>query len=298
MIYSDELNIGDKYETLKVKISRPLNLQFLNSLGSSNDERFDAHVHPGVLFNFCSITQSPSFKLEDGLAAVGAKFETVFYNPLRIEETYIIDWEVIDVYEKRSRTFQVCKVIVRDASDAVVMKRKITNTFIGGKYLEKRVKWEKKEGYRSAVPISDFPKEGYSIVGEEKRLTIGKLRNYSGGLPGPTWPIRNIHTDREISIRSGVGKPIASGMMFESYLFELLYRFCGDVIYDNGEMATIAIHMAGDGDVVTPKMVIIDRYQDDSDSKYYTKYKIWCENQYSNKVMIGEAIHLNAIFMS
>jgi hypothetical protein len=161
---------------------------------------------------------------------------------------------------------------------------------IGGKYLEKRVEWERKVGYRSAIPISKFPVEGYSIVGKEKRLSLENFRIYSGGLPGANWPKRNIHTDREVSIRSGIGRPVASGMMFEGFLVDLLLNFCGDSFQYGGQMSTIAINMAGDGDIVIPKMVIKEKKTAVGTIKGKTVYDIWCENQYNNKVMIGSAI--------
>lgn len=283
---SDRLNKGDRYAPLTLQVSRELNEQFLKALDIQH-ERYLMIVHPGVLFNFCSITQSPSFNLMDDIAAVGAKFNCTMLRPLKVGETIEISWVVTDVYEKRSRIYQVCEVKVVDKSGDIIFARSINNTFIGGEYLEKRVAWEKERGFRRALNTSEFPREGYEIVGIRKDLSLEKQRIYSGGLPGPNWPNRNIHTDREVSIRSGIGKPIASGLMFESYLAELMISFFGEAWFTSGELRTAAIDMAGDGDTVFPKATVRARDFDGSREELFLG--VWCENQYGNKIMVGTA---------
>lgn len=282
---SDQLKVGEKYKTLELKITKDLNDQFLKSLDCLED-RFQEFIHPGLLFNFCSITKSPSFSLEAGIAAVAAKFESVFHQAVKVNSRLKIQWEVVDVYERRSRTYQVCDVTIWD-SDNLVMERKLTNTFIGGAYLEKRVQWEKDNAYRRSVPMTSFPQQRYEIVGKERRLSMQKMRLFSGGDPGLDWPARNIHTDREVSIRSGIGRPVASGFMFEGYLSELLISFFGKFFFQGGSFRAVAIDMAGDGDSVIPKMVLEDGLNPSSNEKIMAG--IWCENQYGNKIMIGEA---------
>jgi hypothetical protein len=282
---SDQLEKGEKYETLELRVSKNLNQQFLKAL-DCNDNFYESIIHPGLILNFCSITQSPSFSLEKDISAVGAKFQSVFLKPLEVNSRLTIDWTVLDHYERRSRKYQVCEVSVMH-NGSLIMERKITNTFIGVVYLERRVKWEKETAYRRSVPLSEFPDQGYEIVGKKKQLTIEQLRLYSGGIPGLGWPVRNIHTDREISIRSGIGRPVASGMMFEAYLVELLKSFFGDRFFHGGTNRVIAIDMAGDGDSVIPKMVLKNYSIDNTGNEILAD--IWCENQYGNRIMIGKA---------
>lgn len=283
---ADLLQVGDKYEPLKLKITKGLNSQFLKALDSFHP-RYKKNVHPGVLFCFASITQSPSFYLEGDVAAVGAKFEYEFINPPKIDDTLVFEWKVSEVYERRSRLYQICEVNIVTTDGTEIMKRKINNTFIGGEYLLKRVKWEKENGYRRAISISEFPEQGYEIVSQKKKLTLEKLQYYSGGIPGLGWPARNIHTDREISIRSGIGKPIASGMMYEAYLTDLLIDFCGEENwFHEGGASVIAIDMAGDGDTITPKCVIREKTKNGEPKKL----KLWCENQFGNIIVVGNVI--------
>jgi len=283
--FSDQLKIGEKYEPLELTVSRDLNHQFLKALDST-DSRYEELVHPGLLVNFCSITQSPSFALDQGIATVAAKFETIFHLPIKLNSRLTIEWNVIDVYERRSRLYQVCGVRVKNA-DLLALERKITNTFIGGVYLERRVQWEKDSAYRRSIPMSSFPQQGYEIVGRKRQLSMELMRLYSGGVPGPRWPARNIHTDREISIRSGIGRPVASGFMFEGYLIELLTCFFGAAFFQGGKMGVTAIDMAGDGDTIIPKMVLKKEYE--SKISEGVDAELWCENQYGNRIAVGGA---------
>jgi len=285
-VNSDKLKPGDQYDALELHVSSDLNKQYLKAL-NSNDERYEKFIHPGLILNFSSITQSPSFKLESEIAAVGAKFESIFYKPAKVGSRLRFEWAVTETYERRSRVYQLSEIQIK-CDGSMIMKRKITNTFIGGEYLDRRVKWEKEKAYRRSVPISSFPKQGYEIIGIKRKLSLEQMSLFSGGAPGPLWPVRNIHTDREISIRSGIGRPIASGLMFEAYLMEMLINFCGDRIYNSGNTKTVAIDMAGDGDTIIPKMVLKEPISQINSSGMIAD--IWCENQYGNKIMIGGAI--------
>jgi hypothetical protein len=282
---SDKLQTGEEYEPLVLRVTAELNKQFLRALDISHP-RYDKIVHPGLLLNFSSITQSPSFHLPDDVAAVGAKFKAEFLDTPFVGQTFTFLWKVDQAYEKRSRIYQICNILIQDTNNRTIMKRRINNTFVGGEHLRKRVEWERKTGYRRAVSFSVFPEEGYEIIGKKRDLTIQKQMFFSGGLPGPTWPSRNIHTDREISIRSGIGKPIASGIMFEAYLTDLMLNFFGADWMLFGQTDLIAIDMAGDGDTVFPKAVI-------ENQTYQTQSKeiclsLWCENQYGNNLMVGK----------
>jgi acyl dehydratase len=286
-ITSDKLQVGDKYDSLVIKITNEMNKQFLKALDDFHP-RYDDIIHPGLLTSLCSITKSPSFNLSENVAAVGAKFKCNYLSPAIVGKTFTLSWEVKEVIEKRSRIYQISDVLVTDEDGKDIMCRTINNTFIGGEHLMRRVEWEKKTDFkREYVTQSFFPKQGYEIVGKPKQLTIEKLRYYSGGPIGPTWPVRNIHTDREISIRSGIGKPIASGMMFEAFMTELMTDFFGDNWFKKGEMSVICIEMAGDGDTILPKAIITNKIFEESKSEI--SMKLWCENQNRHVIMIGSA---------
>jgi len=288
-ITSDKLQVGDKYDSLVVNITDEMNKQFLKALDDFHP-RYNDIIHPGLLMSLCSITKSPSFNLSENVAAVGAKFDCTYLCPAKVGKKYTLAWEVTKVIEKRSRMYQISDVLVTDEAGKEVMRRSINNTFIGGEHLQRRVEWEKKMGFkREPVTQTDALKEGYEIVGKPKKLNMEKLQYYSGGPIGsPTWPAQNIHTSREISIRSGIGKPIASGMMFEAFITELMIDFFGDDWFEKGKMAVICIEMAGDGDTIIPKAIITNKFQE---SKSEISLKIWCENQNRNVIIIGSATY-------
>jgi len=283
---SDQLQIGEKYKELEIKVSPQLNEQFMKALDDFNP-RYKEIVHPGLLLNISSITKSPSFYLDKDVAAVGAKFSGKYRRPVRVGETVVVSWRVTDVYERRSRNYQICDVLITDDMGQKILSRKICNTFIGGKYLKKRVKWEKETGYQREVSIHEVRGEGYEIVGGRKELTLRKQRYYSGGMMEQKGSVRNIHTDRETSIRSGIGRAIASGLMFESYLVELMIKILGETWFYVGETDVVGIEMAGDGDTITPKAVI--KSKDFAVSTSTIDFDIWCENQNGIKVMVGSS---------
>ena len=283
---SDKLKVGEKYEPLTLHITPELNNQFIKAIDCSH-KRYEKIVHPCVFFNFCSITQSPSFFLDRNIEAVGAKFENGFMKKAKVDKKYHFSWKVVGLYERRSRTYQICDVLVVDEDGNEIIKRKINNTFIGGEYLERRVKWEKETGYRRALQTNEFSDQGYEIGSKERKITIDKLRSFSGGLPGANWPARNIHTDREISIRSGIGRVIASGLMFESYIAELLINFIGEEWLTYGQTRLVSIDMAGDGDTVTAKSVLKNPVSEIDLGKI--SLDVWCENQFGNRIIVGSA---------
>jgi len=285
--YSDELAEGEKYAPLVLQVASDLNRQFVMAM-DGDAAKYAARVHPGLVFCFSSITQSPSFVLRPDMAAVGAKFETIFERPIHVGDVLTYDWTVVKVYERRARLYQIAKVDITNQDGDRVMVRHINNTFIGGEYLQRRVAWEKTTGHRRALSISEFPTIGFEIVGSPKTLSIEKMRHYSGGLPGPEWPDRNIHTDRAVSIRSGVGKPIASGLMFDGYLADLMGAYFSEEEWETrGAMKAIAIDMAAEDAVLVPKA--IPKPDPAGSEAGGPRYSIWCEDQFAHKVMVGSA---------
>ena len=281
---SDHLQVGEEYQPLVLTVTRELNNRFQEALDDCHP-RYQEIVHPGVFLAYASITKSPSFSLPDRVQAVGAKMELECSNPGLIGATYTINWKVSEVYEKRSRIYQISDVTIRDDSGTEIMRRKINNTFIGGEHLERRVKWEQETNYRHRDSPANPPQAGYEIVGKPKELTMKEMRLFSGGPPGPDWPARNIHTFREVAIRSGIGKPIASGLMFEAYMIEFMLDIFGENWLNTGKAKVVFIEMAGEGDTLLPKAVIKSKYIHGSNAEI--NLELWCENQYGNKLMVG-----------
>jgi hypothetical protein len=89
------------------------------------------------------------------------------------------------------------------------------------------------------------------------------------------------------SIRSGIGKPVASGFMLEAYLAELLISFFGQTWLEGGETSVISVELAGEGDRVVPRAVI--RARESEGAQAGMECELWCENQFGNKTMVGSA---------
>ncbi|MBA7611311.1 hypothetical protein ES703_18531 [subsurface metagenome] len=79
-----------------------------------------------------NVTRSPSFQLPPGMAAVHAKEQVEYFNPGRVGKTFRVCWNVVDVYEKRGRLYQVKEALIIDEDDTIILQRRITDTYIAG----------------------------------------------------------------------------------------------------------------------------------------------------------------------
>lgn len=282
---SDQLEVGHRLDPLELTVTPERNRQFVEALDDYNPA-FRTIVHPGLFFCMASFTRSPSFQLPDRIQAVGAKMESEFIRPGKVGENYRIEWEVTDTYNKRSRIYQVTNVTILGPDDEPIMRRKHVNTFIGGDHLERRVRWEIEANHRHESQKAVFPEEGFEVVGRPRLLSIEKMLLYSGGFrDNAQWPTSNFHTNREISIRSGVGRPVASGLMFESFLTGLMVDFCGLGFLETGRTRVVFTKIAGDGDTVIPKAVIASAGKKPEGTGM--ELRTWCEDQYGDLVTVG-----------
>jgi len=66
------------------------------------------------------------------MAAVHAKEQVEYFNPGRVGKTFRVCWNVVDVYEKRGRLYQVKEALIIDEDDTIILQRRITDTYIAG----------------------------------------------------------------------------------------------------------------------------------------------------------------------
>ena len=133
MVTADKLKVGDKLKTLVITVTPELNQQFLEAM-DCDSSFYDYFVHPALLIGFSNITRSPSYKLDDGVAAIHVQDEIEFYGVGKVGDTFSIDWEVISTYHKRDkhwqdREYQVKEAIIR-SGDKRIIQRRITDIFI------------------------------------------------------------------------------------------------------------------------------------------------------------------------
>lgn len=131
-------------------------------------------------------------------------------------------------------------------------------------------------------------KVGYEITGNLKTVTEDRVFAFSGGFPkGDDWPKKNIHTDLEVARNCGLADRAASGAMFESYLTELMVANFGEEYLYSGKMNLKFIHIVSPGDTLIPKAVV--KTKADTGAGTQITLDVWCENQNSEKVVIGSA---------
>lgn len=137
---ADLYKVGEEFEPLEFCVTPEWNAQFVEAL-EAYYQRYEREtdkgaplVVPGLLIGNSNVTRSPGFMLDPGMAAVHAKEEVEFINPARVGKKFRVTWKVVDYYEKRGRPFQVKEALIVDEEGIQILRRKITDTYMGGPY--------------------------------------------------------------------------------------------------------------------------------------------------------------------
>jgi acyl dehydratase len=126
-------------------------------------------------------------------------------------------------------------------------------------------------------------KEGEKISGRPKKITLDRMRKFSGHLDGG----ENIHTNEEMANEAGLPGPIAQGMMSYGYILETILTTFGDKWLKGGELEVSFLRYVLPGDTVTAKILVRRKEVTDSGSKI--TLEVWCENQRKEKIVAGTA---------
>jgi len=132
---ADQLGIGEEFEPARFAVTPEFNNQYLEAVEDYHEryvretELGPPIVHPALLLNYCSVTKSPSFYLEPGMAAVVAKDEIEYFNPGRVGKEFQVSWKVVDVYAKRGRSYQVTEIWVVDEDGTEILRREMNCTY-------------------------------------------------------------------------------------------------------------------------------------------------------------------------
>lgn len=135
--------------------------------------------------------------------------------------------------------------------------------------------------------ISKDTEEGQEFSGKPKRVTWQRLWAFSGGpFSACGWPKKNIHTDPETAKNVGLPTVCASGTQCEGYIVELMIDLFGEGWLRNGELSLKFVKLVLEGDTVCAKGKIRSR-EESTGVKF--ALEVWCENQASDKVVVGTA---------
>jgi acyl dehydratase len=126
-------------------------------------------------------------------------------------------------------------------------------------------------------------REGEKISGRPKKMTLDRMRKFSGHLDGG----ENIHTNGKMANEAGLPGPIAQGMMSYGYILETISTTFGDRWLKGGEIEVSFLRYVLPGDTVTAKILVRQKEATDSGSKI--TLEVWCENQRNEKVVAGTA---------
>jgi len=130
---------------------------------------------------------------------------------------------------------------------------------------------------------------GFEVTGNLKTVSQERVFAFSGGSPkGNDWPKKNIHTDLGFAMSCGLPTRAASGAMFEGYLTELMIDLFGEDWLMGGKMNLTFIAIVDAGDTLLPKAAVQSKQEEDSRVRF--TLDVWCENQHSKKVVVGNAL--------
>jgi acyl dehydratase len=306
---ADLYKTGEEFEPLEYRVTPEWNAQFQEAL-EAYYPRYEEEtasgppmVVPGLFIANSNVTRSPGFKLDPGMAAVHAKEEAEFINPGRVGKRFKVTWKVVDYYEKRNRPFQTKEALIVDEDGVKVLRRRLTDTYMGGPYkgakggelpgerreeprthLRSGREEEGESGERGSI-TRDAP-EGSEFAGRLRTVSLERINFFSGGYPkGPNWPAKNIHTDLETAKKCGLETVAASGAMFEGYLVDLMIDLFGAEWLNYGMMTLAFINVVNKNDTLVPKGVV--RSKEVVGSRVEFRVDLWCENQYGTKVVVG-----------
>lgn len=133
--YAHEMTVGDRYAPLEFTVTPAMNELFLYAI-RDYDPRYwrdtadgPPIVHPVLLLQMSPRTRSPSWNLAPGMGSVLGREQTEFLAPGRVGETFRVEWQVLEVYEKRGRPYHNTETLIVNQDGTVIMRRQLHSTF-------------------------------------------------------------------------------------------------------------------------------------------------------------------------
>ena len=133
--FAHEMTVGDHYAPLEFTVTPSMNELFLYAIQDYHPRYWQETedgppiVHPVLLLQMSPRTRSPSWNLAPGMGSVLGQESTAFITPGRADQTFRVEWTILDVYEKRGRPYHNTETLIHDASGALIMRRQLHSTF-------------------------------------------------------------------------------------------------------------------------------------------------------------------------
>lgn len=134
--YAHEMGVGDHYAPLEFTVTPSMNELFLYTIQDYHPrywhetEEGAPIVHPVLLLPMSPRTRSPSWNLAPGMGSVLGREHTEFLAPGRVGHTFRVEWQVVEVYEKRGRSYHNTETLIYDDSGVTILRRQLHSTFL------------------------------------------------------------------------------------------------------------------------------------------------------------------------
>lgn len=152
--------------------------------------------------------------------------EWQLFEPLNLNQVYIADGEIIDIYKKRDRTVVNTEMTLRNHAGNVIIKSNHHQSFLLDEPIE-TVQFRdptKKEGTRKFL-IPD----GVPIPQLESNITLEMCGEFFHGN-------KSYHTDLKSSEALGFNNVVVGGRMTMSYVGHLVEQHFGEKWWSSGEL--------------------------------------------------------------
>ena len=194
--------------------SRGLNLQYQKNLPVPS-------MVAGAADNF---HKSTAFSQDRG--HLWMRQEWQLFQPIKLNQTYIANGKIIDIYKKRDRTVVNTEMVLRNYEKKIVIKSNHHQSFLLDTPI-KTVQFRdptKKEGTRKfSIP------DGTPISQLESNITLEMCGEFFHGN-------KSYHTDLKSSQKLGFSNVVGGGRMTMSYVGHLVEQHFGEDWWNSGEL--------------------------------------------------------------
>lgn len=130
---------------------------------------------------------------------------------------------------------------------------------------------------------------GKEFYGKRKKMSWERIWTFSGGpFSNMGWPKKNLHTDIEFARNLGLPTVAVSATQYLGHITELMIDLFGEEWLKHGKISNVKfIKMVPEGDTLISKAKVIAKEKNSSKIRFHLNIAV--ENQYGEKVMVGEA---------